>query len=256
MCVADRGELHQVAVVGHNATLLQELTLFTSQEPVNNILLHQVFAHAFAQTRTHTHTHAANAHAYVYTHIHKDQPGLLSDDRMTAWAIHVHVPTMSSHLGTKKRGRRGREREKSAEDDGEGHLFGGKEGKRMKTMLLFSSVLYWWWIYCLNKKKKNVYEGSLSNSMLRNWKLCEMEIYNDPVLFFSFFFQCGRSWSSLWGCNPIKKTIFYVCTVPEGSARPLCSITQACNAYFYKWGLQWLNCWEKNTYEKRLCTFI
>lgn len=37
----DRGELHQVAVVGHNATLLQELTLFTSQEPVNNILLHQ-----------------------------------------------------------------------------------------------------------------------------------------------------------------------------------------------------------------------
>ncbi|XP_031706590.1 semaphorin-4F [Anarrhichthys ocellatus] len=37
----DRGELHQVAVVGQNATLLQELSLFTSQEPVNNILLHQ-----------------------------------------------------------------------------------------------------------------------------------------------------------------------------------------------------------------------
>ncbi|KAM8899384.1 semaphorin-4F isoform 2-T2 [Spinachia spinachia] len=37
----DRGELHQVAVVGDNATLLQELSLFTSQEPVNNILLHK-----------------------------------------------------------------------------------------------------------------------------------------------------------------------------------------------------------------------
>ncbi|KAM7366114.1 hypothetical protein PAMP_015582 [Pampus punctatissimus] len=37
----DRGELHRVAVVGQNATLLQEIPLFTSQEPVNNILLHK-----------------------------------------------------------------------------------------------------------------------------------------------------------------------------------------------------------------------
>ncbi|KAM6960148.1 semaphorin-4F [Tautogolabrus adspersus] len=37
----DRGELHRVAVVGQNTTLLQEIALFTSQEPVNNILLHQ-----------------------------------------------------------------------------------------------------------------------------------------------------------------------------------------------------------------------
>ncbi|XP_072232941.1 semaphorin-4F [Leuresthes tenuis] len=36
-----QGELHWVAVVGQNATLLQEIPLFTSQEPVNNILLHQ-----------------------------------------------------------------------------------------------------------------------------------------------------------------------------------------------------------------------
>lgn len=42
MCAADRGELHQVAIVGQNATLLQEIPLFTSQEPVNNILLHKV----------------------------------------------------------------------------------------------------------------------------------------------------------------------------------------------------------------------
>ncbi|XP_051284459.1 semaphorin-4F [Dicentrarchus labrax] len=40
----DRGELHRVAVVGQNATLLQEIPLFTSQEPVNNILLHQGWA--------------------------------------------------------------------------------------------------------------------------------------------------------------------------------------------------------------------
>ncbi|XP_029311310.1 semaphorin-4F [Cottoperca gobio] len=40
----DRGELHRVAVVGQNATLLQEIALFTSQEPVNNILLHQGLA--------------------------------------------------------------------------------------------------------------------------------------------------------------------------------------------------------------------
>lgn len=31
-----------MAVVGQNVTLLQETTLFTSQEPVNNILLHKV----------------------------------------------------------------------------------------------------------------------------------------------------------------------------------------------------------------------
>lgn len=40
--VADRGELHQVAVVGQNSTLLHEIPLFTAQEPINNILLHQV----------------------------------------------------------------------------------------------------------------------------------------------------------------------------------------------------------------------
>ncbi|XP_045921322.1 semaphorin-4F [Micropterus dolomieu] len=40
----DRGELHRVAVVGQNATLLQEIPLFTLQEPVNNILLHQGWA--------------------------------------------------------------------------------------------------------------------------------------------------------------------------------------------------------------------
>ncbi|XP_019951373.1 semaphorin-4F [Paralichthys olivaceus] len=37
----DRGELHQVEVVGQNTTLLQEIPLFTSHEPVNNILLHK-----------------------------------------------------------------------------------------------------------------------------------------------------------------------------------------------------------------------
>ncbi|XP_072543670.1 semaphorin-4F [Salminus brasiliensis] len=37
----DRGELHRVAVVGQNATLLQELTMFPATEPVNNILLNK-----------------------------------------------------------------------------------------------------------------------------------------------------------------------------------------------------------------------
>ncbi|XP_010885968.2 semaphorin-4F isoform X2 [Esox lucius] len=37
----DRGELHRVAVVGQNTTLLQEMPLFPTQEPVNNILLHK-----------------------------------------------------------------------------------------------------------------------------------------------------------------------------------------------------------------------
>ncbi|XP_023277542.1 semaphorin-4F-like [Seriola lalandi dorsalis] len=37
----DRGELHQVEVMGQNATLLKEIHLFTPQEPVNNILLHK-----------------------------------------------------------------------------------------------------------------------------------------------------------------------------------------------------------------------
>ncbi|XP_023202646.1 semaphorin-4F isoform X1 [Xiphophorus maculatus] len=37
----DRGELHQVAVANQNATLLQEIPLFSPQEPVNNIIMHQ-----------------------------------------------------------------------------------------------------------------------------------------------------------------------------------------------------------------------
>ncbi|XP_012676066.1 semaphorin-4F [Clupea harengus] len=38
----DRGELHRVAVVGQNATLLQEIPLFSSPfEPINNILLYK-----------------------------------------------------------------------------------------------------------------------------------------------------------------------------------------------------------------------
>uniref|UniRef100_A0A672GUE1 Sema domain-containing protein n=2 Tax=Salarias fasciatus TaxID=181472 RepID=A0A672GUE1_SALFA len=40
----DRGELHRVAVVGQNATLLEERALFPSPEPVNNILLHESWA--------------------------------------------------------------------------------------------------------------------------------------------------------------------------------------------------------------------
>ncbi|KAL0969938.1 hypothetical protein UPYG_G00234810 [Umbra pygmaea] len=37
----DRGELHRVAVVGQNTTLLHEMALFPTQEPVNNILLYK-----------------------------------------------------------------------------------------------------------------------------------------------------------------------------------------------------------------------
>uniref|UniRef100_A0A4W5MVF2 Sema domain-containing protein n=1 Tax=Hucho hucho TaxID=62062 RepID=A0A4W5MVF2_9TELE len=37
----DKGELHSVSVVGRTATLLQEIPLITSVEPVNNILIHQ-----------------------------------------------------------------------------------------------------------------------------------------------------------------------------------------------------------------------
>ncbi|XP_030636604.1 semaphorin-4F [Chanos chanos] len=37
----DRGELHRVAVVGQNTTLLQELPLFSAHEPVNNIVLYK-----------------------------------------------------------------------------------------------------------------------------------------------------------------------------------------------------------------------
>ncbi|KAK2914179.1 hypothetical protein QQF64_029940 [Cirrhinus molitorella] len=37
----DRGELHKVAVVGPNANLIEEVPLFSAQEPVNNILLYK-----------------------------------------------------------------------------------------------------------------------------------------------------------------------------------------------------------------------
>ncbi|KAG7255208.1 hypothetical protein CRUP_032494 [Coryphaenoides rupestris] len=37
----DRGELHRVAVVDQNTTLLHEIPLFPADEPINNIVLHQ-----------------------------------------------------------------------------------------------------------------------------------------------------------------------------------------------------------------------
>ncbi|KAK0135433.1 Semaphorin-4F [Merluccius polli] len=37
----DRGELHRVAVVGQNTTLLQEIPLFPANQSINNIVLHQ-----------------------------------------------------------------------------------------------------------------------------------------------------------------------------------------------------------------------
>ncbi|KAK6324608.1 hypothetical protein J4Q44_G00039500 [Coregonus suidteri] len=37
----DQGELHSVSIVGRTATLLQEIPLTTSVQPVNNILIHQ-----------------------------------------------------------------------------------------------------------------------------------------------------------------------------------------------------------------------
>ncbi|XP_061768500.1 semaphorin-4F isoform X1 [Nerophis ophidion] len=40
----DYGELHQVATMGENATLLREIPLFDTKEPVNNIFLHQGWA--------------------------------------------------------------------------------------------------------------------------------------------------------------------------------------------------------------------
>ncbi|XP_024143717.1 semaphorin-4F [Oryzias melastigma] len=40
----DRGEIHKVAVVGQNATLLEEVPIFPAKEPVNNMLLYQGWA--------------------------------------------------------------------------------------------------------------------------------------------------------------------------------------------------------------------
>lgn len=59
---ADRGELHRVAVVGQNTTLLQEIPLFPSQEPINNILLHQV---EHWHTTTLSYVHACAVHTRV-----------------------------------------------------------------------------------------------------------------------------------------------------------------------------------------------
>lgn len=70
LCVADRGELHQVEVVGQNSTLLQEIPLFTSLEPINNILLHKV---------EHMHLHTYFTHTVVCVFICST---LLSDSLM------------------------------------------------------------------------------------------------------------------------------------------------------------------------------
>lgn len=49
-----------MAVVGQNATLLHEIPLFTSQEPVNNILLYKVND---LHSTTHTYT---DIHVFIY----------------------------------------------------------------------------------------------------------------------------------------------------------------------------------------------
>lgn len=59
-----------MAVVGQNTTLLQEIPLFTAQEPVISILLHQV-------EHLHTYSHVLHKHTDVHgviSHAHKYAP--------------------------------------------------------------------------------------------------------------------------------------------------------------------------------------
>uniref|UniRef100_A0A8C4ZK19 Sema domain-containing protein n=1 Tax=Gadus morhua TaxID=8049 RepID=A0A8C4ZK19_GADMO len=65
----DRGEIHRVAVVGQNTTLLQEVPLFPADQPINNIVLHKVETHTHTHTNTHTHTHTL-IHLHTHTHTH------------------------------------------------------------------------------------------------------------------------------------------------------------------------------------------
>lgn len=147
---------------------------------------------------------------------------------MTDWAIRLHVPTISFHLGTKegeeKRG------EKLLRMMGEipvvylyGRSFlGGNRAKEGGKKVLFP-------LYCqddrfiVSIKSKNLQQGTMSNSY---WETEDPMRWKSTSLFFPLC-GCGRSSNSLWGFNPIKKTIIYVHSVPEDSARPLFSITQA-----------------------------
>lgn len=92
--------------------------------------------------QTHKHTHV-KTHTPICTE-HIDQPGLRLEWFMTEGAIHIHVPTISFHLGTKEGG--GRRTKKWAKMTEKipivylyGTLFQKEESDRKKRLV---SLLY------------------------------------------------------------------------------------------------------------------
>lgn len=147
---------------------------------------------------------------------------------MTDWAIRLHVPTTSFHLGTKGEGRKSK---KIAEDRWRDSIClfiwdnfteRGRE-ERKKT-----------WLYFLLYRRDDRFTIAIKLRIC-NKDPCLIAIEklktsgDGNLQWSSSLFPlsgCGRSPNSLWGFNPIKKTIIYVRVVPEESASRLFSITQ------------------------------
>ena len=66
---------------------------------------------------------------------------------MTDWAIHVHVPTISFHLGTKERGGKVKKKKKNGDDGGRpivylyGTSFSGETEQEEKKGFISSSTV-------------------------------------------------------------------------------------------------------------------
>lgn len=182
-------------------------------------------------THANTQTHTRVQHTHLCSRTH--QPGLLSESFVHRdWLSNPH--TCANNFlspGDKDERRRGSSR-KNAVGGGGGqllfiymeHLSEGNSRRRKKVF--FPSPFYCQddrFIVSIKKricnedprliaveKLETFWDGNLQRSSLSLLPAC----------------GCGRSSNSLWGFNPIKKTIIYVCSVPRESARPLFSVSQ------------------------------
>lgn len=183
------------------------------------------------QVHANKHTHTANAHTPMYTCIHADQPGLLSEKLVHHdWLSNPHT-CANNFL--------------SPGDKGEGRR---RKKKKLQKMTAKIPIVYLYGTSFLREtkqKKKRFYSLPCCRDdrfiVSIKKRICNKDpcliaieklktLWDGNLQWSSLFFPlsaCGRSPNSLWGFNPIKKTIIYVCTVPEESARPLFSITQA-----------------------------
>lgn len=188
--------------------------------------------HTSAQTKfMQTNTHMQQMHTPMYAHIHRSAR-ITVRGVSTSWQTEqaTYMCQQFPFTWGQRRGEEEKERKNCRRWWGRyqlfiymEHLFWGKQNKRKKRFYSLPYCRDDRFIVSIKKRICNKDPCLIAIEKLKT-------LWDGNLQWSSLFFPlsaCGRSPNSLWGFNPIKKTIIYVRTVPEESARPLFSITQA-----------------------------